>query len=460
MTEKPLAETIGRDERTASLRMLEERLGLSFLGDPENARETIALLLQAKEKFEVEQAWRGGVAGEYSISDVLAILTGVDCGQISMQRIAPNPKLAILEALIYAGEKPPAAEDVAELRRLAEDAVSRNISRALIPAIHGLSRRGLTKNRAILLAVAMATVAGAWTLLNLPDWLIPSQQNNEPRVALAADGQALIPGESQIADQSFAGSSLLEGLSSLFESEVLEPTPIPLVESLPSAEDSPLNLWGGIDLSDSTQAITIEWDAPEIVALNNGEPLGGSIFANPKDSQAEFYNCLYHFGLECSMALNGKVFVLAHSSWNGENMLSMEEIRAFLEGGSRENLNERLPAEERLRREQLLESNRPTITQGTHRVSAQAAIVRIEEADRDGVLRDSNTLERVALAYEPELGTIINLARPYLDLITCGWRLSGDRLSPKYHSPFSSSIYNLFLGEAPTAVSLTPTPTP
>jgi len=457
MTEKQITGNIGRGEGRTSKLSLEERLGLPFLDDSLNASQTIAYLHGQRERFSGGIAWKGGIGGEYSFVGVLGILRSIEKGKVTVSELTPNIKLAVVEALFMAGAVPPIGkEELEELRKKAEEDLARKVNSVLVPAMHGLSRRSLTPKRTVLLATAMATVAGAGMILYHPD-LVATKLQNESQSALSSEELlAVKTAKPQASDLSSESPPVLEDLGSILKAFEPKPTPIPLVESIPSAEGSPYNLWG-IDFADPSQAITVEWNYPEILVLNNGKPLGFSDFADAKDSQAKFSACVHHLDWECTMTLNRKVFVSAHTGWNGEVMLPMEEFRAFLEGGSKEHPNERLPEEERLRREQLLEKYRPTITQGTLRVSAQAAIVRIEEADRDGIYEDWNTLEDVALKYDPALGSSLNVTEPYVDFITCGWRIPGDRLSPKHHSAFSSSIYNLFLGEA-APVTFIPTP--
>ncbi|OGY20390.1 MAG: hypothetical protein A2900_04920 [Candidatus Chisholmbacteria bacterium RIFCSPLOWO2_01_FULL_50_28] len=438
---------------------------LSFLESRDGAIMAWRTLKYEEDRFAPD--WRGGVHGSYSLEDIRAVIQRFFAKEpSSLRRVSLDSQYAIAQAFRvlgapYTDESLSAMRDrvLSEIEHKTthgrtdteelEPSVAQNS--VLVPAIHGLAHKRLNRKRGLLLAAAFATVAGTWAVVNQTDWLNPSQEGGS-LASTTGDGQVSDPGEAVASESDLSGSALLEGLAPLFDAIQPEPTPVPLVESLPSAENNPCVLWGGIDFCDPSQAITVEWDSPEIREVRNGEPLRINFFPEPKANGSQFASqCLTSLGIDCSMALEGKVIVGVHSSWNGEEMLAMEAFRTFLEGGTKQNPDIMLPAEERERREYLLESVRPTITQGTLRVSAKASILRIEEAHRDGVYEDWNTAQDTALLYEPDLRASINLDRRYVDVVTCGWRLPGDRLSPKNHNAASSSIYNLFLGEAPTS---------
>ena len=443
-------------------------LDLTPLMDKGNFDLTLSLLNKKTADFESAD-WKGGVEtedGRYSFEDVKKIITDVNQGDVSPHLLSANQRLVFAEALIFAGAKIPNKERL--IARLRERAV-REEKIAHAPEIEKPQKAKVSKRwmRRLALAappvaaLALAFASKPWEAFQSPndDLVLDS---NEPRITNAGTINE-IPNDNDAEESGL--SNLFNQVGSAVESVVKR---VPNVEELESSI-ADYNLWE-FDLNDPENPLTISWDSPEVVALNYGEPLVFTVspVEKPVGNRLSVV-CYNNSEMECSMAFDGFIIVQVHSSLNNGKELAMERERNFLEGGvevintenedgagvvRKVNFSTFLKPEEREARRLKLEEKRGTLKQGDHEANAQVAIVRIEEKYVwPRIYNDLSLVVEEALRTDPTLALKINLEKPFATFFTCGWRLPGDELSSENVHWYSSSMYLIFVGEAPTSGS-------
>lgn len=434
-------------------------LNLSPLQDRTNYYQTIEFLNRSKSKFH-EAGWKGGVEtenGRYTHDDVISLATDIYQGNISPQLVSANEKLALAQASQFAGADIP-DKHLARLHERAQ--IEYKITQDLESAKSTKKRPSMKwVGRVVVPTVTLAVAFAASEAFQSPKTDSDIGAGNEPRVSEVGP---LLDGAQPDTERQSGISGFFSQVGEKVESVVKK---VPNVEDLESSIEK-FDLWG-FDLNDPENPLTISWDSPEIVALNNGEPLEFTV--SPIENLVGNHlstQCYSNSAMECSAAFDGFILIQAHSSLNNGKELAMESERNFLEGGVEVTRSEDedgvkeerqvdlltfLKPEERETRRLLLERRVP-LTQGEHEAKAQVAVVRIEERYVwPKLYNDQSIMVEEALKIDPTLPERINLERPLAVFFTCGWRLPGDKLSHENVNWYSSSMYLFFVGEAPVS---------
>lgn len=461
-------------------------LDLSPIQDRKNYHQTISFLNKAKDRFE-EVDWRGGLEtenGRYSFEEVIELISDIYTKDTSPQLVSANDLLAIGEAFKFAGVEIKEDLLVYFRRKACQEVNNIQVAKREAEARKRVEswRRKLT---VVAYAGAISLIPIAFTLaaksreINLSVQFNPNIiNNNDPRVAevssISLDDLGKGPDEKE------ETKSILSSIGGAVESFI---KPTPLVEELDGYSID--NLWGfnfanpevkkGEEI-DPSKFLILEWDSEKVIEANEGNPVRVILYpVNDETRGGSFgWGCIHLPDKECSKQFDNFIVVSGHSgvveNTQGEKVeLPMEQLRAFIEGyklqtdaqsfsSSPEEGEITLEAivgqysgtwsrEERDRIMEILEEERPTLTQGDYQAKVKTAQVRIEEADRDQLYRDWRQVVEIALRYDPDLGEKVNLEKPFLVFVTSGRRISGDRESGENHHNYTSSVILNFAGE-------------
>lgn len=438
--------------------------------------ETIGFLNAAKEKFE-EINWQGGLDPKLDFLGIRNLVTDIYRGNTSSHFVTTNERLALAQAIVFAYKprevKQEFVDFIEKLREKAQREKTARLASSWLQTAQELeeqlkgpkNKRWLRKAALVIPPLALVTVYTGNKLMNSysDEGISDSQSRTSEISEEVSDGQ--LASNSPIRLPSF--------LSNIGESIQEVVNRIPLVEELNEEDDDQYTRWGFTfvlpevsegEEKDPSKFIIFEWQSDKVIEANGGI-LEAILYPQIDTGGRSFgWECLHTPDKDCSKAIDNFIIIGGHSgvvtNKKGELVeLAMEPIRAFIEGHKlqyklQEDGNyllyytdDTLAREEREQKMDLLEEERPSITQEEDNAKAQVAVVRIEEIDRDKVYNDWNRVVEIALKYEPNLGESINLQRGGLILAISGRRIAGDNLSGQNHYEYTSSLILIFVGE-------------
>lgn len=419
--------------------------------DKNNFREAICFLNKARARFD-EENWKGGLeinGWRQSIEDVGKTLVDINRGR----GVTVNSLLATAEAFNFAGVeikedllvylRKKAHQEVKNIQAAKKEVEARERTESLRRKLKIVASAGAIS----LIPIAVALAAKPWEAY-LPVQVGPSVGNNNDPVAAEISPLLFETSQEDVDRQEAGRTSWLSGIGESIESIVVKPPP--LVAELGSERDEPFHLWR-FNFADKETGATFEWNYSGVVDANGGIPISFTVRPQSySDRKTSSYSCLNDIEQDCLFFINGTNTLTIHTNWVADERGSAQDWGYFIEGGSKEEPNHYFSEEVRSERTRLLEQDGVTLIQGNHEARAEVAIVRVEQGDKQKIYNDLSQALAVALEYDPDIGTRVNLDKPFLVALTCGRLLPGDKRSGDNENITTSSVYVFVIGEALT----------